>query len=297
MIITIVRPYTLAAEDMEWWESQTKEFQKKYIAAHPNSKYAKASKYKKQQETVKKSHKPEDHTQPKHKVVRHKKPAVVKSKIREKCADKIKRLAPADREFFDTDQHQPNSEKRKAFADHIRTSHKEILAHMKGQVTEWKDGCKAIHKLATGEKLDDHHKKALKSLVKDAVITTAAIAITGGFSHGIALALKHVGFDVLKDVVLKSVIKSTAKANAASFGHTGMGKLAEHWDTVLNTITASDRGKVMASSKATEERILKELLDKIADMIESGEIPDDAWDKAIDDLEKSKKAQQRNNKK
>jgi len=254
---------TAQASSLDWWEGLTKIQQKNYLEQHPNSKFGKLGKHA-PDKTEKKGH--EDKPK-KSKITR----------LKEAFAPEIKKLQKSDRQFFETDQHLPKSEARSGLAKHIRHSHKEIISPIKGQVKEWHTGCGAITKIASGKSINEHEKKALKALVVDATLLTASLAVTGGFSHGIALALKHTAFDVLKDVVLKATIRSTTKAMGASAGLTGVPEVLE----------------MLASSKTKEdkeaEKILKTLINKIADYIEKGDISEDTWNKAIKDLQKKKK--------
>jgi hypothetical protein len=257
---------TVIADSDAWFKELTKEQQKQYIIDHPNSKYAKNAKSRadKEQEDAKK---------------KQKKPHKSYIPVKNKFADKISALPEEHKQFFETEQDKPGSEQRKGIANHIRTNKSEILKHIKGQFVEWGDGCGAIGKLAQGKKISDHEKKALKALVIDAAVMAGAIAITGGFAHGAALAMKHVGFDVLKDIVLKATIRGTAKAMGTSLGHTGV-------NFALETL-ASDT-KHSAAEQKQNEKILSMLVDKIADLVENGAIPEDAWEKAIAELSKTK---------
>jgi hypothetical protein len=206
----IKRPVVTAAINSDkWWKSLTKEQQKEYIEQHPNSKFARNAK------------KPEP--PPHHKIRKGGKKDLPKNlhSVKEIFMEKLEEIHEEDKAFFEHGGDAPNSEERRGVAKHIRTNRHEIIHNIKGQFKEWKDGCGAITKLATGKKISTHEKKALKGLLIDAAVIAGAITVTGGFAHGAALAMKHVGFDVLKDVVLKAVIRGTTKAMGASMGHTG----------------------------------------------------------------------------
>lgn len=255
-IVIHIRSKAVAADD-SWFYDMPKEKQKEYIEQHPNSKFAKQALKEKE-----------------------KSPKAKKSggiSIKSIFGDKVKALPEEHREFFEKEQDKPGSGERKGIAKHVRTNKGEIVKHIKGQFKEWGDGCGAIAKLASGKKISDHEKKALKALVIDAAVIAGAITVTGGFAHGAALAMKHVGFDVLKDVVLKSVIRGTAKAMGASMGHTGAL-------VALETVASSNASK----AEQQNEKILGMLVDKLADFIENGEIPQDVWEKALDELGKTK---------
>jgi hypothetical protein len=208
--ITIhIRPRALAAVgDDKWWKSQTKEQQRAYIRAHPNSKYARNAKRAALEPADKPKNRPD--------------PEKVYTSVKSMMGEKLKHVPKEHAEFFEQEQDKPGSEERKGIAKHIHTNKKQIMDNIKSQFKEWGDGCGAISKLATGKKISDHEKKALKGLLIDAAVIAGAITVTGGFAHGAALALKHVGFDVVKDVILKSVIRGTAKAMGASMGVTGV---------------------------------------------------------------------------
>jgi hypothetical protein len=200
--------------DDKWWKGLTKEQQKAYIKQHPNSKYARNAK--KLAEEKKSGAGPVEDT--KTNSESEKKHVSVKSLH----ADRIAALPEEHRKFFENEGDKPGSEERKGIANHIRTNKHEIIKHIKGQFKEWGDGCGAIGKLASGKKISDHEKKAVKALLIDAAVIAGAVAITGGFAHGAALAVKHVGFDILKDIVLKATIRGTTKAMGASTGVTGL---------------------------------------------------------------------------
>ena len=254
-----------------WFDNLTAKQQQEYIEQHPNSKYAKNYR--------KKGNGPTNPSGSR-KVVKDKQPKhehVEVTPVHKKFHKEISTLDKSDREFFKTGQDKPKSSVRTTLAKHIRTSHREIAHQIKHQVTEWKDGCKAIGKLASGKKISEHEKKALKALVIDAAVTAASVAVTGGFAHGAALAVKHTAFDVLKDVVLKSTLKSTAHAMGTSGVLTG--GLA-----VLQAIASST-----SKGRSAEDKILETLIKKLADYIEKGDIPDDVWQKTIEDLNKKSK--------
>lgn len=257
-----------------WFDNLTAKQQKEYIELHPNSKYARNAKSKIVQTPSGPSRgiKQDKDAVPNKKV---KKP--VAPPVHKKFHKEIATLDREDRDFFKTEQDRPKSKVRTALAKHIRTSHREIAHQVKNQVAEWKDGCKAIGKLAQGKEISNHEKKALKALVIDAAVTAASVAVTGGFAHGAALAIKHTAFDVLKDVVLKSTLRSTAHAMGTSGALTG--------GMVLLSAIASSKTK----GDTAEDKILATLIKKLADYIEKGEVPEGAWQAAIEDLNKKSK--------
>jgi hypothetical protein len=252
-----------ASSGDNWFDRLSEDEQTEYIESHPNSKYAKNIHRVDHEDQSDKSKKKSGSDTKNPKAMRH------------VLADKIKVLPKKHKEFFETEQDQPNSEQRSGIAKHIRLNHKEIVKHMKGQIVEWKDGCGAIAKLATGKSISAHEKKALKALVIDASVIAASVAVTGGFAHGAALALKHVGFDVLKDVVLKTVIRGTTRAMGASTGVTGLVGLE-----ALATTAASKK----VNPDRINDKIMSMLVKQLAAYIEKGDIPKEAWDKAIDEL-------------
>jgi hypothetical protein len=149
--IHIRRPNALAATgiggDDKWWKGLTKEQQKAYIKAHPNSKYAHNAKkalVEQKKDTTKKS------------------ASVDAPSIKSVFGDKVKALPEEHKEFFENEGDKPGSKERKNIANHIRTNKHEIIKHIKGQFKEWGDGCGAIGKLATGKSISDHEKKLLR---------------------------------------------------------------------------------------------------------------------------------------
>jgi hypothetical protein len=128
-----------------------------------------------------------------------------------------------------------------------------LVSAIKRQVKEWKGGCAAIKKLAKREELTPHDTAALKALVKDVLYTMGSVAIGGGLAHGIVAAAHHVGYDVVKDLILKS-IAHTAVENAS-----------------VGVVTAA----------LTDDKALKAVIDALADAIENGKIPKDAWVKSM----------------
>jgi hypothetical protein len=263
---------TAAAGGDKWWKGLSKEDQKAYIKAHPNSKYAhNAKKLAEEKPATKKA------------------PASVYTSVKSLFGEKLKNVPKEHAEFFEHEQDKPGSEERKGMAKHIHTNKHDIIKNIKGQFKEWKDGCGAIGKLAQGKSISAHEKKALKGLLIDAAVTAAAITVTGGFAHGAALAMKHVGFDIVKDVVLKSVIRGTAKAMGASMGHTG----ALVGLQVLAS-AADNKKKKQIDQDKLNDKILSQIVDQLAKFMESGDIPQDAWEKAIDELSaKNKKTKKR----
>jgi hypothetical protein len=260
-IIVHIRSAVLARS---WFDDLDPQQQRAYIKAHPNSKYAKNAKRLADKDDKKGKTKKAATTAP-----------VVHKPVKEVFAEKIKTLDPEDKEFFETEQDKPGSKTRVSIGKHLRTKRHEIAEHIKGQVKEWGTGCNAIAKLAGGKSISDHEKKALKALVIDACVTSAVVAATGGFAHGVALALKHTAFDVVKDVVLKAVIRGTAKAMGTSMGVTGLS-------ATLETLASSADDK-------RNEKILAQLVAQVAKFIEKGHIPEEAWEAAIDQLQKKAK--------
>jgi hypothetical protein len=254
----------------------TKDQQDDYIDKHPNSKFAK-QKYSGRVAKPKDSSNNKDKDKDKDKDTKDKQQKL--PSMFSVFKEPISKLSKNYQDFFKNKQDKPNSDERKSLAKHLRTSKTDLMDGLKHQVHEWKDGCKAIKKIATGKQISDHEKKAVKTLVIDAAITAASVAITGGFAHGLAAAIKHTAFDVLKDVVLKTTIRSTAYAMGASTGVTG-GILGID---VLHSLASSDTNKLRDISN---DEVLSHLTDSLIKFIESGNIPKEAWEKAIADLKK-----------
>jgi hypothetical protein len=191
-----------------------------------------------------------------------------KSAMIHKLKAKIKRLHGRDKEFFEQGGDVPNSPQRKSIAQHVRGKHGLIISHLKQQAHEWKSGVNALHKLGRGKPLDDHDKHALKSLTKDLIVTTGMVAFGGGLSHGVILAVKHMGLDMIRDSVLKAAAHAVV-TKAALMHH------------VLATGGDPDKG----DADSIDDRLMEALLEEVTKFIESGDIPEEAWSKAMSEMD------------
>ena len=117
-----------------------------------------------------------------------------------------------------------------------------------------------MRKLVNGKELSVHEQEALKSLSKDILITVGSVAVTGGLAHGLTLALSHVGYDAVKDSILKA------------FAH----------GIVESSVLA-------AKGDDSDDKMMEKVIEELAKFIENGEIPDASWEHAISELAKANK--------
>lgn len=169
--------------------------------------------------------------------------------IHETHKDLIKQLPQGDREFFENGGAKPGSAPRRKAAHAVKSKTGAILQALKHNAKEMKGGLLALGKIAARKPLTEHDKAALKATVKDAIIITSTVALGGGLAHGIVGALAHLGNHYLTDIALKSAAHGVVE------------------------------GSVLANAK--DDKLLKALIDQIAELIENGDIPDSAWEQAI----------------
>ena len=252
-----------------------------YIQKYPGSRYANKPIGKSDKEKPKKApSKPDDAHKappPKPEPSSHEK-AEEPPQAKKPLAHRLKNLftkhpIPAeDKKFFDEGGAEPGSEQRRAAGKLIKDKSVAIIDHLKGQHKEWKHAMKAVHKLASGKhaEMEHHEKKALKSVSRDLLISVASVAITGGLAHGVGMVIMHLGTDVVRDAILKAGFHGAVHGN------------------VFDMMVASNK----------DEEFLKKVIAELVKMIESGEIPDAAWEAAIKELSKEhSKKQQKQQKK
>ncbi len=167
-----------------------------------------------------------------------------------------RKLPPSEKAFFEEGGTEPGSTARKMVAEHISKRSGLIVSHLKETTKEWKTGMKAIHKFAQRKPLDHQDKEALKSISKDILIATALVGIGGGLGHGILAAVSHIGFDVIKETILKAA---------------------------ANGIVAS-KISIRSTTDDQDEQFMAMIVKQLGKHIEQGDIPEDSWMYAADSI-------------
>ena len=275
-----IKTMLFADAEGNWWDYMSPEAQKKYISDHPNSMHAKEHLKKEEEKKKKKVSGPKKEENPKSdtKDTEEKKtpanpsepgsPALVRKEsfaVRLKSMLAKKQVHPEDHKMFEDGGEQRGSKQRVKIAGTVKKSTSRIIDHLKTQGKEWKHGVSAIKKLASGGTLTDHDKEALKAISKDILITVGSVAVTGGLGHGMALALGHVGYDLVKDSILKSLAHGVVGAKVNS--------------------------RIPVIALSSDEKLMEKIIHELADFIANGDIPDEAWEKAVSDLSKKKSRQ------
>jgi len=186
--LTVAKSYS--SEDA-WFYESSEEFQRKYLAMHPYSRFSKNSAVREKAEQTRKQ--------------LNKLPA-------EESVENLKKATKAftkeQKDFFRKNQHKPNSDDRRNAADLLKDKASGIVKALKHEKKEWKLAANALRKLKAGEALDAHDKSALKSVGTHLGIVAGEIVLTGGLSHGVAIALPHLA----KGLVAHSLAVSGAKS-------------------------------------------------------------------------------------
>ena len=183
-----------------------------------------------------------------------------KPKLSERLAQSLKKMPSTAAKFFHDGGTAPGSNERRTAAQHVRDKSKAFAKHLVHQGKEVKDGVHAIGKLVhtrSWSGLSDHDRHAIKALGVEAGMLVGGIAVSGGLAHLVhapaMIALKHLGGHWAAEAAMKAA------------GH-----------AVLHASTET--------AGLDEQKVLTQFINALADMLESGDIPEDAWDKTADDI-------------
>ncbi len=145
-----------------FWDGMSRNQQDEYLKEHPDSKYKTATKKPKNAPGKKVAEAP-------------------KGKV-QKLTDLIKGFHKDQKKFFESEQHKPGSEERTKLSGLVERKKEGFKKSIKSEVKEWHHAMDGIRKLAKGEKLDDHHKGALKAISVHSGIVIGDIALAGGMT-------------------------------------------------------------------------------------------------------------------
>lgn len=244
----------------DWWAELSPEGKSEYIAEHPNSKFArnksnehteKHERTKAQQELQEKQKQAKKESKPAP-APEAKKP----SSFKDMLMKALPRMKPKEQEFWKNDGQKAGSEYRRSMGQLVKDKSKGVVTHLKGQATEWKDGCKAIHKFAKKQPLTDHDKKAMRALALDIVVTTASVAVGGGFGHGLVGLMQHYALDIVRDCTAKAVFHGVTRANL-----------------------------ITAAESMTDEQMMRKIVDAIGDYIENADISEEQWARGLEEID------------
>lgn len=249
----------------DWWAELSPEGKKEYIAEHPNSKYARkgvdegVQKHENRESRRRKAaeeKKAADKAEQDRKAEEERKANAPKPKtFKEMIMKALPKLHPKEQEFWKDGGYKAGSEHRRKMGQLVKDKSKGVVSHLKHQAEEWKDGCKAIRKFAQRQELSEHDKKAMKALALDIVVTTASVAVSGGFGHGLVGLLQHYALDIVRDCSAKALFHGV----------------------VLS-------GTAIAAAKVDDEQMIKLVIDKLADYIENGDISEEQWLKGLESV-------------
>jgi len=140
----------------------------------------------------------------------------VKTSKVSKIGDKIKNWSREEKQFFRDEMHKPGSEMRRDFATMIKSkskgAYKAIKQGFRHEVAEFKEAGSAAKKIAQRKPLNNHEKKALKSVAMKVVTTAIFGAATGGVAHGVAAFGKHVAMELIPHIVGETILKGIGRA-------------------------------------------------------------------------------------
>jgi hypothetical protein len=133
-----------------------------------------------------------------------------------KLKNKLKSWGSEEKKFFQNGEHKPGSETRRTLGEAIKDKAKGAIKAIKQgaahEVHEFKEAGKGVQKFFKGEPLDDHEKKALKSVGIKIATTAVFGAAMGGLSHGAAYFAKHVAVEFIPHVVGETLLKGVGRA-------------------------------------------------------------------------------------
>jgi hypothetical protein len=167
------------------------------------------------------------------------------------------------------------SEAKKTLTKSPEALTKRLISTAKEEVKEYKEASKAIASYMKGEKVDPHHKKALKAVMTHIAIGAAAAALT---ASGPLAGAGMFGKAMVKHVALKAVSHALGKAHVLEeLGHIGHGvmHLVKHMaaegdkkpksDEVLaNLVMAAVAKQLEDMDDAAIEKVLEKVAGKDA---------------------------------
>jgi hypothetical protein len=212
----------------EWFKKLPREEQKEYLKEHPQSRLG--------------------HSSLKKAVVKVSDTAV-KAKI------SAKHIAKEERAFFKDGADEAGSEHRRSFGLLIKQKLHGVMKAMKHEVKEFKMAGAGLVQLAHGKKIDDHQKKAIKTVLIHSLMVLGPMAISGGLSAGLVHALPHAVGGFLEHSLVVSA------ARAAVFA-------AEAEPTAQPAVDPS-------------EELMAKLIEKFAEYVANGDISRDEWKEAF----------------
>ena len=148
--------------------------------------------------------------------------------IKKAISKKIKNWTTDEKNFFEENQHSPNSETRRSFGqalrDKVKGMGKAIKHGFKHEVHTFKAAGKAAQKIFStgpGNKLTKEDKKALVSVAVKVASTAVFGAAFGGLAHGAAAFAKHVAIELIPHVVGETILVGAARGSvfASADGH------------------------------------------------------------------------------
>lgn len=209
-----------------WFDKLNDTEQKQYVTEHPNSKYVKLAR----------------------KVTEHKEKVVHKTKT------SVAQIVKDQKEFFHGKGHEPGSKPRRAMGDFLKAKLHGVIKGLKHEAHEVKAAGGALVDIAKGNKINDHQKKALKSVLIHSLLVVGPMALTGGLSAGLSHVLPHMAGGFIEHTLLMSA-----------------GKAA---------IFASD------TNDLSPEKLMKQMIDKFADYVANADIDKASWESAFESSKK-----------
>jgi len=133
-----------------------------------------------------------------------------------RIGDKIKNWSEEEKQFFKEKVHKGGSPERrswsKAIMDKAKGAGHAIMRGLKHEVHEFKTAAHGIKSLMAGKKLDEGHKKALKSVGIKIATTALFGGITGGLAHGVGGFVAHVAKELIPHAVGEVMLTGFGKA-------------------------------------------------------------------------------------
>jgi len=175
--------------------------------------------------------------------------------ISNRIQDKIKGWADEEKEFFKKKVYKGNSPERRSWGEAIKAkgigAWHAILKGAKHEVEEFKTAGLAVKDLASGKKLDNHQKKALKAVGIKIATTALFGGLTGGLHHGASKFALHVAQELIPHTVSETILKGIGKASLFA----GAEEEDMYMEKFLDAI----------SQKMAEENITPEMMEQMVD--------------------------------
>ena len=224
-------------KNKDFWDSLSRNEQEEYLKEHPNSKYKQMPK---KPRAGAKDSGAKDSTS-----LAPAKRAVTK------LTDLIKGMHKDQQKFFQDGQHKADSEERTKLSDLMKRKKNGFKKSIKSEVKEWHHAMDGIRKLAKGEKLDEHHKGALKAVSIHSGIVIGDMALAGGMT------------------TMAAAVGTFASGFLAHTLGIHVGKTA---------VYATNRPDF---DKMTDDELLDWYVDNMANAVKSANIPAKDWLKAV----------------